>query len=134
MKRLAVTLFVLPDGRYVFQRRTKDAPVNAGLLGFFGGHVEDGESFDEAVRRETKEETSLDVDKLNFVFRETFTVEREGERAEYCLYEVAVSNINFKVYEGVRAEAYSLDEVIARSDLTSSVKYVVEKLKGVKHV
>ena len=134
MKRLAVTLFVLPDGRFIFQRRTKDAPVNAGLLGFFGGRIEEGESADQAVRRETGEETSLDTNELTFVPKETFSVEREGELVEYCLYEVAIADNNFDVYEGVRAEAYSLDEVITRSDLTSSVKYVVEKLQGAKHV
>jgi 8-oxo-dGTP pyrophosphatase MutT (NUDIX family) len=35
-----------------------------------GGHVEEGETFEDGARRETKEETSLDIDKLNFLKKE----------------------------------------------------------------
>lgn len=128
MKYVAVTLLQLPDGKFVFQRRTNDAPVNAGLLGFFGGHIEDGETSDEAVRRELSEETSLDVDKLTFIHKEDFIVDREGEPVQYYLYGVAISDLNFEVYEGKCAEALNPREALKRNDLSSSVKYVLEKI------
>lgn len=128
MRKVVVALFQVPDGRYVFQRRTDDAPVNAGLLGFFGGHVEDGESLDEAIKRELGEETSLNIGELTTSYNEKFVVDREGELIEYHLYNVPIEAADFKVYEGLGAEPYDLESVSKRDDLTSSVKYVVEKL------
>lgn len=127
MKQLAVVLLKLPSGEYVFQRRT-DAPVNPYLLGFFGGHVDEGETNDEAVRRELDEETSLNVDELDFNHIDDFVVDREGEEVEYHLYEVLISNMDFEVYEGERAEKYTVQDALKRDDLTSSVKYTLEKL------
>jgi hypothetical protein len=37
-----------------------------------------------------------------------------------------VPNLDFEVYEGDGAEAFSLDEVKERDDLTSSAQYLVE--------
>ena len=128
MKQLAVALLKLPDGKLVFQQRTTDAPINAGLLGVLGGHVEQGESNLEAVRRELSEETSLDVNSLTFSYSESFTVDREGEEVEYHLYEIDVPNADFKVYEGEKAEAHDPVEAVKRSDLTSSVKYTLKKI------
>lgn len=129
MKQLAVVLLKLPSGEYVFQRRTNDAPVNPGLLGFFGGHIEKGEDSDEAVRRELDEETSLDVDALIFKTVEDFIVDREGEEVEYHLYEVTIETMDFEVYEGERAEKYTIEEALKRDDLTSSVRYALQKRK-----
>lgn len=128
MKQLAVTLLQLPDGRYVFQRRTHDAPVNAGLVGFFGGHIEDGEVPEAGARRELKEETSLDVDSLTFKPQSNFVVDREGEDVEYHVFEVAIKAMDFDVFEGEHAEAYDIASALERDDLTSSVKYVLERL------
>lgn len=134
MKQVAVTLLQLPDGRYVLQRRTKDAPVNAGLLGFFGGHIEAGEKPKEAVVRELNEETSLDVSSLEFIPAGSFVVDREGEDVEYHLYHVEIENMDFDVFEGEKAEPHQLGEAKYRTDLTSSVKFVVEKLVKEKNV
>ena len=54
IQKFTLILFKLPDGRVVLQRRTKDAPYGAGLLGIFGGWVEEGETTDECLIREIK--------------------------------------------------------------------------------
>ena len=134
MKQLAVVLLKLPSGAYVFQRRTEDAPVNAGLLGFFGGHVNEGEGAIEAARRELDEETSLQIDELPFTPVDDFVVDREGEEVEYHLYEVSTESMDCEVYEGERAEKYTIQEALTRDDLTSSVKYTLEKIAKEQHV
>lgn len=50
-RKLTIILFKLPDGKLVFQRRTKDALYGAGLLGIFGGWVEDDETVDKCLIR-----------------------------------------------------------------------------------
>lgn len=42
--------------RILLQHRTKDAPMYPDYWGFFGGRIEEGESAEQAVRREAIEE------------------------------------------------------------------------------
>lgn len=59
-KRKIATLvpYHLEDGvpRFFLQKRTADAPTYAGYFGFFGGHLEEGETAAEALVREIQEE------------------------------------------------------------------------------
>lgn len=61
MKTEATTLCYLErDGQYLMLHRTKKKEdVNAGKWIGIGGHIEDGESPDECLLREVKEETGL---------------------------------------------------------------------------
>lgn len=127
--KVAIAHLYLPDGRVVLQRRTSDAPVNAGLLGHFGGHVKQGETFDEAAKRELAEETSLPVARLNFQPLEPFTVLREGKPVEYHPFAIPIDFADFEVYEGVRAEPHEIGLALSRDDLTSSVRHLLELIK-----
>jgi len=62
MIRIAVCLLVDDRGFVLLQERDSGAPRSPDMWGMVGGHVEDGESFDEAVYREVTEETGLVLD------------------------------------------------------------------------
>lgn len=129
--QLCITLFVLPDGRFVLQRRTEDAPYAAGLLGQFGGHVEPGETVAECVRRELREETSLDVDDLEITEVADFTIPAGPDYPKdrhFYLTAAPIPDMNFSVFEGDRAEAYTLDELRARHDLNLAARHVADKI------
>jgi mutator protein MutT len=51
-----------PEGRVLLIRRSAESKNNAGLWEMPGGKIDHGESFDEALIREIKEETGLDVE------------------------------------------------------------------------
>lgn len=131
MQKLTLILFRLPDGKVILQRRTKDAPYGAGLLGIFGGWVEKGETVDECLTREIKEETSLDVSDLPIKPINDFIIPagKDFDRdRHFYLYEAKVSSLDFEVYEGDGAESYSFSEIKERDDLTASARYVFEHI------
>ncbi|HET9850330.1 MAG TPA: NUDIX hydrolase [Candidatus Saccharimonadales bacterium] len=123
MVSIAVIFLRLPDGRFIFQRRGKTAPTSPGLLGLFGGHIEEMESADEAVRRELSEETSLQADKISIQkLADKLIQYDDGQERHFFYYLADIENPGFKVYEGEGKEVYSLKAALKRSDLTISTR------------
>jgi len=56
------------DGQvYIFlQKRSKDVERYPGYFGFFGGGVEEGETIEEALLREIKEELDIVLDRFEY--------------------------------------------------------------------
>lgn len=117
MRIIAVAFLRLPDGRFVMQRRGKDAPTNPGKLGLFGGHVEDEEP-SAAILRELREETSLEPYKLQIAFFKRC----DGTDTAYFYYTGIVRALDFEVFEGDGAEAYTRQELLERDDIAYSTK------------
>ena len=93
---MIVNAILLVNGKYALQLRDKNAKRCPGMWGLFGGSVEEGESDDQALRREIFEELELLIGRLEHVttiagvrFYSTDVSERwrahrlhEGERAD----------------------------------------------------
>ncbi len=60
MVRATATALLVREGRVLLGRRTSKVRF-AGLWDAFGGHIERGESPEEALRRELREELAIDV-------------------------------------------------------------------------
>ncbi|MBS3084185.1 NUDIX domain-containing protein [Candidatus Pacearchaeota archaeon] len=71
--RVGIAAVIQKDGKVLFHKRKgKHAP---GVWAFAGGHLEFNEGLEEAIRREIKEETGLDVGKVTgpiFVANNTY--------------------------------------------------------------
>ena len=63
----SVAVFILKDGngRVLLQHKAKDSKVLPDQWGFFGGGIDDGETPEQAVRREAKEELGIDMNESN---------------------------------------------------------------------
>ena len=59
MIRVSVILLVDARGRVLLQERDEHAPLAPEKWGMVGGHVEDGEGFEQAAYRELEEETGI---------------------------------------------------------------------------
>ncbi|RIV34431.1 NUDIX hydrolase [Micromonospora radicis] len=62
--RCAGALIADPEGRLFFQRRSPDRRLFPNCWDIVGGHLEPGETFEEALRREVTEETGWQVSEI----------------------------------------------------------------------
>lgn len=125
-KDLAIIRLTLPDGRLVFQRRTEDAPTSPGLLGFFGGHLEEGEKAYDGAKRELGEETSIKNTTGLALWGRFTTISPEGDPRKVHVYGLAVTTADFDIYEGAGVEVYALKEVLARDDVALNLRLILE--------
>jgi 8-oxo-dGTP diphosphatase len=113
MKVIAAIIFENNNGEFLLYLRDKKPgipfPDHWDLI---GGHVEDGETPDEALVREVKEE--LDIDLKEYKFYKMFEC-LTGDAYENIKY-IYTGKINIPVekitlLEGVRAQYFSKDEI-----------------------
>lgn len=131
MAEVSLIILRYPDETIAFQRRDGNTQYSPHKLGLFGGHLEPAESAAEAARREFGEETSIEVQGRSFLHLLSVTVP-EGEASgpdemEAHLYETAIPDEPFEVFEGVGSERYTLDEALAREDLAKTGRYVLTR-------
>jgi mutator protein MutT len=55
------SIILINDGKVLLQHRDAGAPLMPNSWGFFGGHIDQGETPEDAVVREAKEELQIDV-------------------------------------------------------------------------
>lgn len=77
-KKLADAIIMTKDGKLLMQQRTPDWGKSAGKLTAFGGHVEDGETPLQALKRELKEELGADVNDAELISLNALTEEETG--------------------------------------------------------
>lgn len=126
-------IFVLPDGRWAMQRRTNDAPTDPDCLSFFGGKTEKGETPIQCFEREISEETDIDLKKYPYSLAAEFEIEHWGRMLHIILFRVDIPTMDFAVYEGKRAEAFTLEELSKRTDVSSVVPKAIQIVTEKKH-
>jgi|GEM_PF-5261946 len=58
--RVVACIFIKGD-TFLLQHRDQNAPYDPNTWGFFGGHIEDGETPEQALRREIQEELQIEI-------------------------------------------------------------------------
>ena len=64
--KVGVGVMLVKDGKVLLSRRK--GSHGEGEYAFPGGHLEFGESFEDCARRETREETGIEVDNIHFQY------------------------------------------------------------------
>ena len=128
---VALTVLRLREtGQLVFQRRDHRTRVYPGLLTFFGGSIEPGESPVEAARREVNEETSVDLpgtDALRELGSRVVDLPLTGPTTVH-LFEAVIDSADLAVYEGAGAETYSRAEALRLDDLADHARRLLADL------
>jgi 8-oxo-dGTP diphosphatase len=65
--KACVGVMILKDGKILIGKRKDTASHGSGEYSFPGGHIEAGESFQEAILRETQEEAGVKIKNLKFL-------------------------------------------------------------------
>jgi 8-oxo-dGTP diphosphatase len=118
---LPAVSIALVDGDRVLLVRRGHAPAK-GLYAFPGGRVEQGETLEQAVRRELLEETGLAAGPVDLV--ETLDIEREGSGASFRLHVFTARYLSGAAVAGDDADEagwFSLAEMAALPVIPSVV-------------
>jgi len=87
MPRIAVVFLVDARGHVLLQHRDEHAPRAANQWGMVGGHVEDGEDYDSAMRREILEETGIEVSAEDLTLWQATEFDySDGHHSDYRVY------------------------------------------------
>lgn len=81
MHRVALMVPINKEKKILLQHRGPDAIIKPDYWAFFGGHIEDGENAEDAVKREFQEELGI-AEKFPKFFKHDFTQEFIQEKKE----------------------------------------------------
>jgi len=131
-----VALIVLYDGeRVLLQHRSDDASRKPGFWAFFGGGIEQGETPEQAVRREMMEELQVVLDDIESFERYEFAEEGGVYEKHVFLAPLTypVAQLRAQQQEGQGLGMFSADEVknlkISKNDI-QALDEIFKKLKN----
>jgi 8-oxo-dGTP diphosphatase len=108
IRNVALIIFYDENKRILLQDR-KGISKYGEEWGFFGGGIEEGETPEEAVLRETREELDFDLKEYKYVGNNNFKVKDLSVRCKIFI--SPLKNISeFKQKEGKKMELFSLEE------------------------
>lgn len=79
MRKKIVSLILEKDGKFLIEKRKSTRSTDPGKILFPGGHVNDGESLDDAINRETKEELGIEIIDYKLVHSADFETKGESQ-------------------------------------------------------
>lgn len=110
-RRAAMLLIVTDDGKLLLHHRDdKPGIAHPGCWAGFGGAVEEGESIEEALRREVLEETGLVVQEPRLL-TEAVDVEGGGRLVSIFYITGGISPEQIDLHEGAGVGVHSLEEL-----------------------
>ena len=77
MRKDIVALILEENGKFLVEKRKQSKSTSPGDLIFPAGHVENGETKEEALKREMKEELNIEINNPQFVYKSNFDCEEQ---------------------------------------------------------
>jgi Tat protein translocase TatB subunit len=129
-KHFADCVILSADNKTILQKKPDNWKKNAGGLNLFGGHVDDGETIEQGLKREIQEELGLILNDKNYIKIGSVT---EGETAHTEIVHVYFyhdkDNEITGCYEGEKIEFDSFDEAFLQEKLMPYAKWSLMKCK-----
>ena len=111
-----------PDGKYLITRRRMDKEWAAGWWEVPGGGVRAGEDSKDAVIREIKEETGIDVTNAEGGYAFSYKRVNPEEKNNYFVdiyhfkFDFQLSDVTLNTRESIDCRCVSLDELVAMNN------------------
>lgn len=121
-------------GKFLFVLRENISNItNPGRWGLIGGGIKDGETPLEALEREVKEESNIEIHDIEYLMSRDIVQKLKGKDIPIVGH-LFVANTHYdideiKVYEGEKAQYFTLDE-IKREDLVPALKEIIDAYEG----
>ncbi|MFH1769896.1 MAG: NUDIX hydrolase [Parcubacteria group bacterium] len=109
------------------QKRAKDAVRLPDWFGYFGGGADEGETPEETMLREIKEELSFVPVNYNYIGRYKLEASH-GTVNDYSVYSVAVDDTfenNIKILEGDYGKFFTIDEALTEPKFIKTDKIIL---------
>ena len=108
IKQVSLLLLFDKDKRILFQHRSKDMDNLPNYWAFFGGHIEEGETPEQALVRESEEELEYTPKNPRLAMTQEF--EHENIQYKKYVYMEEYDNSKLVQHEGQAMGWYNLDE------------------------
>ncbi|MDP6683380.1 MAG: NUDIX domain-containing protein [Desulfobacterales bacterium] len=124
--REVVKAVICKDHKYLLQLRDNDITIDyPNTWSFFGGEVDEGENFEEALKRELEEELSWHSDELFFIDKIT------NKEVECNIYFYMVNceapEDSLVLGEGQAMEWFSIEEVMDLTNTAAEIKNIIRQ-------
>jgi len=124
--REVVKAVIYKDDKYLLQLRDNDPAISyPNTWSFFGGEVDEGEYFEEALKRELEEELSLHPDELFFL--DKFTNKKVNCNITYYMVNCEAPEGSLVLGEGQAMDWFTLEEVLGLSNTPGEIKSIIRQ-------
>ena len=95
-RNVAEAIPINSKGEVLLQKKTTDYRFGGGVWTVFGGEIKEGESPEEAVKRELKEETGCEIDKIRLLDVKDYAIlDKKGKRYIFeVIFDKGISDIS----------------------------------------
>lgn len=85
MRKTVVALILKKDGLYLVERRRPNDPRDPYSIVFPGGHVEENETLEEAIKREAMEELNIELINPKIIYEAEYDNHNEKQKLYWFL-------------------------------------------------
>lgn len=127
VKNVVGALILNEEGKYLILSRKVD-DFMGGIKELPSGNMESGETIEDSIIREVKEETNLDIEKIEKFISSFDYLSSSGKKARQYNFRISVKSIdNIILTEHDSYEWMSIDDVENCIDITDETKNVILK-------